>query len=60
MLVLNRKVQQGFWIDGSDGRIFIKVLSISRDRVRLGIEAPSAMNIAREELDPKPTGQQKN
>lgn len=47
MLVLDRKVQEGFWIDK---RIFVKVLAIGRQRVKLGIEAPSDMAIVREEL----------
>lgn len=47
MLVLDRRIQEGFWIDG---RIFVKVLSIGRKRVKLGIEAPSGMKIVREEL----------
>jgi carbon storage regulator len=47
MLVLDRRIQEGFWIDG---RIFVKVLSIGRKRVKLGIEAPGGMKIVREEL----------
>ncbi len=47
MLVLDRKVQEGFWIEG---RIFVKVLSIGKRRVKLGIEAPSELEILREEL----------
>jgi carbon storage regulator len=47
MLVLDRKLQEGFWING---RIFIKVLSIGRRRVKLGIEAPDDLEIVREEL----------
>ncbi len=47
MLVLDRKIQEGFWIDG---RIFVKVLNISRRRIKLGIEAPNGMLIVREEL----------
>lgn len=47
MLVLDRKIDEGFWIDG---RIFIKVLNISRRRIKLGIAAPSGMVIVREEL----------
>ncbi len=47
MLVLDRKIHEGFWIDG---RIFVKVLSISRRRIKLGIEAPNGMLIVREEL----------
>ena len=47
MLVLDRRVQEGVWIEG---RIFVKVLSIGRKRVKLGIEAPEGMKIVREEL----------
>ena len=47
MLVLDRKVQEGFWIEG---RIFVKVLSVGRRRVKLGIEAPTDSKIIREEL----------
>ncbi len=47
MLVIDRKLQEGFWIDD---RIFVKVLSIGRRRVKLGIDAPADMLIAREEL----------
>ena len=47
MLVLDRKIQEGFWIDGG---IFIKVLGIGRQRVKLGIQAPSDVKIVRDEL----------
>ncbi len=47
MLVLDRKVQEGFWIDN---RIFVKVLSIGRHRIKLGIEAPEDMIVVRDEL----------
>ncbi len=47
MLVLDRKVQEGFWIDG---RIFVKVLGIGRRRVKLGISAPSELQVVRDEL----------
>ncbi len=47
MLVLDRKVQEGFWIDGG---IFVKVLGVGRQRVKLGIEAPADIKIVREEL----------
>jgi len=50
MLVLERKVQEGFWIDG---RIFVKVISIGKRRVKLGIEAPRDLNITRSELESK-------
>ena len=47
MLVLERKVQEGFWIED---RIFVKVLGIGRRRVKLGIEAPSESKVIRDEL----------
>ena len=47
MLVLDRKIKQGFWIEG---RIFVKVLSVGKRRVKLGIEAPKELEIVREEL----------
>jgi len=47
MLVLDRKIYEGFWIDD---RIFVKVLAIGRHRVKLGIEAPAELPVLREEL----------
>ena len=47
MLILVRKVQQGIWIEGD---IWVKVLSVERDRVKLGIEAPSDIKVMRQEL----------
>ena len=47
MLVLDRKIKEGFWIDN---RIFVKVLSVGRRRVKLGIDAPSDISVVREEL----------
>lgn len=47
MLVLDRKIQEGFWIDG---RIFVKVISIGRRRVKIGIEAPPEIEVLRDEL----------
>jgi carbon storage regulator len=47
MLVLDRKVQEGFWVGG---RIYIKVLSIGRRRVKIGVEAPADLEVLREEL----------
>lgn len=47
MLVLDRKVQEGFWIED---HIFVKVLGVGRRRVKLGIEAPSDLEIVRDEL----------
>jgi len=47
MLILVRKVQQGIWIEGD---IFVKVLSVERDRVKLGITAPTDVKVMRQEL----------
>ena len=52
MLVLERKLQEGFWIED---RIFVKVLGIGRRRVKIGIEAPLESKIVREELRSKPS-----
>jgi carbon storage regulator len=52
VLVLDRKVHEGFWIEG---RIFVKVLSIGRRRIKLGIEAPRDLAVVREELVEKST-----
>lgn len=52
MLILVRKSQQGVWIEGD---IWVRILSIERDRVKLGISAPSDLKVMREELvDVKP------
>jgi carbon storage regulator CsrA len=42
-----RKVQQGIWIEGD---IWVKVLSVDRDRVKLGITAPGSVKVMRQEL----------
>ena len=47
MLILVRKVQQSIWIEGD---IHVKVLSVERDRVKLGITAPGDVKVMREEL----------
>lgn len=47
MLIIVRKAQQGIWIEGD---IWVKVLSVERDRVKLGIEAPSDVKVMRQEL----------
>ena len=54
MLVLDRKIQEGFWIDGG---IYVKVLGIGRQRVKLGIEAPRDIKIVRDELRSPKDGQ---
>ena len=47
MLILVRKIQQGIWIQGD---IVVQVLSVERDRVKLGITAPSDVKVMRQEL----------
>jgi carbon storage regulator len=47
MLVLSRKSRQAIRI-GSE--IVVTVLKVDRNHVRLGIEAPDAVSIVREEL----------
>ena len=47
MLILVRKVQQGIWIEGD---IWVRVLSVDRDRVKLGIDAPGSVKVMRQEL----------
>lgn len=47
MLILVRKVQQGIWIEGD---IWVKVLGVERDRVKLGITAPDSVKVMRQEL----------
>ena len=47
MLILMRKGGQGIWIEGD---IWVKVLSVERDRVRLGITAPGDVKVMRQEL----------
>lgn len=47
MLILVRKAQQGIWIEGD---IWVKVLSVERDRVKLGITAPDDVKVMRQEL----------
>ncbi len=47
MLILVRKVQQGIWIEGD---IWVKVLAVDRDRVKLGITAPGDVKVMRQEL----------
>lgn len=53
MLVLSRRVDERIVIDGN---IRITVVSIRGNQVRLGIEAPSWINIYRQELADKHHG----
>lgn len=47
MLVLSRKIEEKLLVNGN---IEIRVLGISKGRVRLGIEAPREISIERKEL----------
>ena len=57
MLVLDRRVHEGFWIDN---RIFVKVLGIGRHRIKSGIDAPADVVVVREELRSRPDGERTN
>ena len=47
MLILTRKSEQGIVIAGD---VTIRVLAIEGERVKLGIDAPRAISVLREEL----------
>ncbi len=52
MLVLSRKEGERLKLGDS---IYITVVRVSGDKVRLGIEAPSDLLVLREELEPRST-----
>jgi carbon storage regulator len=47
MLVLTRKIDQGIVISGN---IYVRVLGVERDRVKIGISAPLDVSVLRQEL----------
>jgi carbon storage regulator CsrA len=47
MLVLERREQEGFWLDE---HTYVKVISIGKRRVKIGIEAPAGVIVTRGEL----------
>ena len=47
MLVLTRKARQGVWIGDN---VHVTVLEIAHGRVKLGIEAPTDVEIDRDEI----------
>ncbi len=47
MLILTRKVDQGIVISGN---ILVRVLGVERDRVKIGISAPTEITVLRQEL----------
>lgn len=46
-MVLTRKIDQGIVISGN---IYVRVLGVERDRVKIGISAPLEITILRQEL----------
>ncbi len=56
MFVLERTVQEGFWIEGP---ILVRVLSVDRGRVALGIEAPGESELVREQLWSRPAAKRR-
>lgn len=50
MLILSRRVNENIALDDI---IFIKVVEIRGDKVRIGIEAPKDIKILRTEIDAK-------
>jgi carbon storage regulator len=47
VLILTRKVEQGIVINND---IFVRVLSIDGERVKIGVDAPRSISVLREEL----------
>lgn len=47
MLILTRKLEQGIVIDG---QIVIRLLAIEGERIKIGVDAPRAITVLREEL----------
>ena len=47
MLILTRKINQGIVISGN---IYVRVLGVERDRVKIGISAPLEVTVLRQEL----------
>ena len=50
MLVLSRKVEQKIVIDKN---IVVTILSVSGDKVKIGIEAPKDVSVNRQEIEEK-------
>lgn len=51
MLVLSRRQGERIRIATEAGDIYLTVVEIRADKVRIGIDAPRSMNILREEVD---------
>ena len=53
MLVMSRKLSERIRIDLGDGRyVWVTVVSVKGDKIRLGFEAPKDIQIWREEIIP--------
>ena len=52
MLILKRRIGQGFLLDG---RILVKLLSTARGSAIIGIQAPVAVPVLRQEIVDKST-----
>lgn len=50
MLILIRKIEEDIAIQHPDGVIWIRVLGVERDRVKLGITAPQTVLVQRREV----------
>ena len=50
MLVLTRKTNEQLVIQLGDDTVYVRVLSIGRDRVRIGVIAPRNITVHREEV----------
>ncbi|HOO32843.1 MAG TPA: carbon storage regulator CsrA [Thermotogota bacterium] len=50
MLVLNRKNNEEIYIETPEGRITLKVIEVDGKFVKIGIDAPKAFPVYREEL----------
>jgi carbon storage regulator len=53
MLVLTRKIDQGIVISGN---IYVRVLGVERDRVKIGVSAPLDVTVLRQELIDRQNG----
>jgi len=50
MLVLSRKRDEDIVIGSGENTVIVRVLEIAPDRIKLGVVAPSTINVFRQEL----------
>lgn len=50
MLVLSRMTREGIVLKTSDGEILIQVLRVDGPRVKIGVDAPGAVKVLRDEI----------